>query len=435
METEDIDKVYKGLYAEKAMPFRHFMLGYDGGLDPVTLQSAGIDFVDIKYKMLEKGTKVYTLNPGNAEPIRVYSLNLETLQTILAESSSNSEDSSDGMACVGVYELTTDYVFTMQIREDIAIELCMMWTKSKNKDEVQEETDAKDYRKLLQSRNPNFKNFLDLCFTKHYCPQNIQAVVYTRQSSTYGVLATARAVGDDFINNRTMVQEVVLPKSSISKLTVDREGYLRLGASTRGPTDVAVDSVYAEVKENEVFEDKLNAAEVVPSYDDNLPTAEEYNDYKPGDQSLDYEAIDIRPLPQAASPVSSPRPDQPPPAPPGAEPVYGIIDKSTKKPKGRSKSFDQPDTPGTPTGNKPPRPPPLDTMPNSDGESPAQSTPSHRPSRPSAPPRVQRSKTQDAGMGSSGNVSLDGKDDSVVAPPRSSVKAKGHQKSETSTRF
>lgn len=433
METEDIKKVYKGLYNEKAMPFRHFMLGYDGGLDPETLQSAGIDFVDIKYKMLEKGTKVYTLNPGNDEPIRVYSLNLQTLKTILAESSSNSEDSSDGMGCVGVYELTTDYVFTMQIREDIAIELCMLWTKSKNKDEVQEETGTRDYRKLLQSRNPNFQNFLDLCFMEHHRPKNIHAVVYTKQSSMYGVLAIATP--RDFISNRTMVQEVVLPKSSISKLTVDREGYLRLGASVGESNHVAVDSVYAEVKEKEVFEDKSNAAEVVPSYDDNLPTAEEYNDYKAGDQSLDYEAIDIRPLPQAASAVSSPRPDQPPPAPPGAEPVYGIIDKSTKKPKGRSKSFDQPDTPGTPTGNKPPRPPPLDTMPNSDGESPAQSTPTHRPSRPSAPPRVQRSKTQDAGMGSSGNVSLDGKDDSVVAPPRSSVKAKGHQKSETSTRF
>ncbi|XP_054757773.2 uncharacterized protein LOC129263880 [Lytechinus pictus] len=431
MAAEDFKKILEELNSRKALHFQDFIKGCEGGLDPQTLKAVGIDLIDIKYKTLKKGTKVYALMPLKAAPIHVYTMNIETLHNIIAENPQNDEN---GVSRVSVFELTSDSVMTMQIREDIACKVCSLWIKSKDKDNAAEETEGKDYKKLLQSRDPSNKNFIDLCITRYSFPEFIHALVYTRQNSAYEVLVTG--CFDEFIRQRRFVQDVVLPKSSLSKLTVDEDGYLRLGSSSDEPTHVAVDVAYAKVKDKKVSKE-FSQSQKVPSYDDNFPTAEEYNDHKEDDHSLDYESIDIKPLPTESMtnvPVASPRPDQKPPPPPTAEPVYSTIDKSAKKPRDRQKSVDQPDTPGTPTGTKPPRPPPLDTMPNSDGESPAQS---HKPSRPSAPPRVLRGKSQsslNSGHGSTGNVSLDGKDEALEPPPRTSMKVKG-QKSDTMTRF
>ena len=268
---------------------------------------------------------------------------------------------------------------------------------------------------------------MDYCFAP-ILSRDMRAIVYTRAANNYKVLVTANNVQADFLKE---CQDFVVPQKSVERLGVDRDECLVLkpsGHAWRRGDDIDGGRSTNSLRES------ASDGEPVPSFDDKYPNAQDYNDYRSDEHSKDYEAIMIHPRDSPTKSLS-PRPDQPPPPPPAveaAEPVYSTIDKSAKKPQQQQQREDPSNQAGD---SMRPKPPPLDTMPSTDGGSPAVITIQSKPQRPSAPPKRKGSEAAEGFKNMTGNMATNGKDDVLTPPPRgTTIKTKLRLKSD-STKF
>ncbi|XP_071508277.1 uncharacterized protein [Diadema antillarum] len=442
MATDDVQSAYQDL-REKNVSFYDFLFGPDGRLTSDSFSEVSLRSIDIRYSTLKKGTKMY--RRVKVDSLVMYALNVKTLSTFL---SANSEEEPNGMWCISLFELLED-VSVLEIREDVAQEICRMWiengTESKETENGPEEvadtapeTSDEDlqmkekYQKLLERTNMKHSNLVDYIF-EVLLPDytGMQGILYSRLDHTYSLLVVKNFMKFKIREHYALRQNFVFPKTSLGNLSSDGEGFLSLLASPQSLTNLD-DTDSGKQEETRQGKDPQlelqGKAEAVPSYDDHYPTPEEYNDYT-YNGNLDYEDLRIDAPTETGKSLAS-RPGQPPPPPPGsaayAEPVYSVVNKASKKPTPLTRA-DSKESPGGGGGPRPPRPPPLETIPVGEQDSPAQISVQQKPSRPVAPPTIRRKLTDS-------NLSHDGRDDTLSSPPKGPPKPKARSKSET-TKF
>ena len=143
MAATDASEVYDQL-RQKRIGFRKFLHGAEGGLDAKSLDSVNVSSLDIRYKVIPTGTKLYTLQ--SEDRILVFSLNVETLLSILEPNLEEWRDSEE-LECLRVFEVSHD-IHVMQIDEEVAQEVCLLWCLLKDKDAEEDEEGEKWQRQI-----------------------------------------------------------------------------------------------------------------------------------------------------------------------------------------------------------------------------------------------------------------------------------------------